>query len=109
VKRASLIFFFTACFLSGSHDLWAQNSQKNYYVVIAVFYKLDDAVKLTDEANLRGFSAQYAVHLTKKEYYVYLLQTPEKKKAKSFLNQIRKETEYNKAWLYRGKLGGDQS
>jgi cell division septation protein DedD len=103
-----LFFLFYMCFLIGMPPLNAQASQKDYYVVIGMFPKLDDAVKLTDEANLKGFSAQYAVHLTKKQYYVYLLQTSEQKKAKSFLDQIRKETEYKKAWLYKGKLGDDQ-
>jgi hypothetical protein len=106
--KQRFLFLFYVCFLFGMTSLNAQTFQKNYYVVIGVFPKLDDAVKLTDEANLKGFSAQYAVHLTRKEYYVYLLQTSEQKKAKSFLDQIRKETEYKKAWLYKGKLADDQ-
>ena len=106
--REKFLFLFCACFLFGMTSLSAQTPQKYYYVVIGVFSKLDDAVKLTNDANLKGFNAQYAVHLTKKEYHVYLLQTSEQKKAKSFLDQIRKETEYKKAWLYKGKLGDDQ-
>jgi cell division septation protein DedD len=106
--RTKLFFLFFAFFLFGTHALSAQTSQKSYYVVIGMFPKLDDAEKLTDEANLKGFSAQYAVHRAKKEYYVYLLQTSEQKKAKSFLDQIQKETVYKKAWIYKGKLGDDQ-
>jgi len=96
------------CFLSGTIDVKAQTAtQKNYYVVIGVFSGLDGAEKLTDEVNLKGFNAQYALQHKKNRYYVYLLQSAEKKKAKSFLDQIRKETEYKKAWLYKGKLGDD--
>lgn len=107
--RAKVLFLFCVSFYFGIANLHAQTtSEKDYFVVIGQFPKLEDAVKLTDEANLKGFSAQYALHHKKKEYYVYLLQTSAQKKAKSFLNQIRKETEYRKAWLYKGKLGGDQ-
>jgi cell division protein FtsN len=106
---AKFLILFCVSFCFGLSELSAQTtSEKNYYVVIGVFYKLEDAEKHTDEANLKGFSAQYALHSEKKEYYVYLLQTNEQKKAKSFLKQIQKETEYKKAWLYKGNLGKDQ-
>ena len=107
--RAKFLFLFCVSFYLGISNLSAQTtSEKDYFVVIGQFQKLEDAVKLTDEANLKGFSAHYALHHKKNAYYVYLLQTSDQKKAKSFLNQIRKETEYKKAWLYKGKLGGDQ-
>jgi hypothetical protein len=99
-----ILFCVSLCF--GISNLRAQTTyEKNYYVVIGVFTRLEDAEKQTDETNLKGFSAQYALHSEKKEYYVYLLQTTEQKKAKSFLKQIRKETEYKQAWLYKGNLG----
>lgn len=78
---------------------------KNYYVVIGEFTKLDDAQKLTDEANLKTFNAHFVLEERRQRYYVYLLQTTDQKKAKSFLKQIRKETEYKKARLYKGNLG----
>jgi cell division septation protein DedD len=102
-----LLTFIGVCFFFEISDGHAQASQKDYYVVIGSFSKLDEAVTLTDEANLKGFSALYALHRKKKQYYVYLLQSSDQKKAKSFLDQIRKETEYKKAWLYKGKLGED--
>jgi len=107
--KAKIFILFCVSFYLEMTNLCAQTtSEKEYFVVIGEFSKLNDAVKLTDEANRKGFNAQYALHTKKKEYYVYLLQTSEQKKAKSFLDQIRKETEYKKAWLYKGKLGGDQ-
>jgi cell division septation protein DedD len=81
---------------------------KYYYVVIGKFQKLEDAQKLTDEANLKTFNAHFVLDDKKQEYYVYLLQTTDQKKAKSFLKQIRKETEYKKARLYKGNLGEAQ-
>jgi len=110
MKMVRFLMLAGVCFLLGSLHAKAQSvTQKNYYVVIGVFSSLDGAEKLTDDANLKGFSAHYAVQHKKNHYYVYLLQTSEKKKAKSFLDHIRKETEYQKAWLYKGKLGDDQS
>jgi predicted choloylglycine hydrolase len=106
---ARFLFLFCAFLFFGITHLNAQTtSEKYYFVVIDVFQKLEDAEKLTDEANLKGFNAQYALHKKKNKYYVYLLQTSDQKKAKSFLDQIRKETEYKNAWLYKQKLRGDQ-
>jgi cell division septation protein DedD len=77
----------------------------NYYVVIGEFKKLDDAQNLTDEANLKTFNAHFMLDEKKQQYYVYLLQTSDQKKAKSFLKRIRKETEYRKARLYKVNPG----
>jgi len=79
---------------------------QDYYVVIGAFSHLAEAVKLTEEANLKSFNAHYAFYEKKKKYYVYLLHTTELKKAKSFLRLIRKETEYKKAHLVKGKWEG---
>lgn len=81
---------------------------KNYYIVIGEFQKLGDAQKLTDEANLKTFNAHFVLDDKQQQYYVYLLQTTDQKKAKSFLKQIRKETEYKKARLHKGNLGQAQ-
>lgn len=77
----------------------------NYYVVIGTYKTLSEAEKHTDAANMKGFTAQYAIHESK-EYYVFLLQTTDKKKANEFRKQIRKDTEYKNAWIFKGKLGG---
>lgn len=77
---------------------------ENYYVVIAKASSLEEAIKLTDEINLKGFNAQYAIH-SGKEYYVFLLQTDDKKNAKKFRKKIQKETEFKNAWVYKGILG----
>lgn len=91
--------------LSSVITLRAQSvTSTNYYVVIGEFKKLDDAQNLTDEANLKTFNAHFMLDEKKQQYYVYLLQTSDQKKAKSFLKRIRKETEYKKARLYTVNL-----
>lgn len=87
-------------------NIYAQSAAPtNYYVVIGVYKTLPEAEKITDAANMKGFTAQYAIHESN-EYYVFLLQTTDKKKANEFRKKILKETEYKDAWIFKGKLGG---
>lgn len=79
--------------------------QSSYYAVIGAFAKIDNAIRYTAKANKNNFSAQYAIHSSNKLYYVYILETPDLKKAYAFLIKIRAETEYKDCWLYLGKLG----
>lgn len=83
--------------------------ETNYYVVIGVFAKLDNAVRLTNRANQQGFNAQYAIHSRQKWNYVYLLQTTEKRKAYALAIRMRADTEYKDAWVFTGTLGEGQS
>lgn len=86
----------------------AQSAEPNYYVVIGVFSKLDNAVRLTDKANLDGFNAQYAINARQNWNYVYLLQTTEKRKAYAFTIRMRAETQHKDAWVFKGQLGQPQ-
>jgi outer membrane protein OmpA-like peptidoglycan-associated protein len=86
----------------------AQSSDPSYYVVIGVFGKLDNAIRLTDKANQNGFNAQFAINTRQKWNYVYLLQTNEKRKAYAFAIRMRAETEYKDAWVFTGQLGEPQ-
>jgi len=79
-----------------------------YYVTIGVFAKLDNALHYTEKANKSNFSAQYAINQPRKLYYVYLLETTDRKKAFAFMIKMRAETEYKDAWLFIGKLGEEQ-
>jgi hypothetical protein len=103
---ARYLFLVCSFFLINLTKVCAQTSSENdYYVVIGAFAKLSDAEKVMDDANLKTFNAHYALHLKKQQYYVYLLQTQDQKKAHSFMKQIRKETKYKNARIYKGKLG----
>jgi cell division septation protein DedD len=103
VKFSVLIFVFL---LLSVITLNAQSANStNYYVVIGEFKKLDDAQNLTDEANLKTFNAHFMQDRKSQQYYVYLLQTSDQKKAKSFMKRIRKETEYKRARLHKENQG----
>lgn len=79
--------------------------QLSNYVVIGAFAKLNNAVRFTDAANQDNFQAQYAINPQRKLYYVFILNTLDRKKAFSFLLRIRIETKYKDAWVYNGRLG----
>ena len=82
----------------------AQTTNSNY-VVIGAFRVLDNAVRFTAAANKNGFTAQYALHPTRNLYYVYILNTANRKQAFNLLIKIKVETNYKDAWVYMGKLG----
>lgn len=83
-------------------------AQNEYYVTIGVFAVKDNAVRYTAKANKAGFNAQYAINTKRNYYYVYLLQSNERRSAFAFLIKIRAETEYKDAWVFIGHLGIDQ-
>ncbi len=77
-----------------------------YYVTIGVFAIQDNAVRFTAAANKAGFNAQYAINPNKNNwYYVYLLQSTERRRAFSFMIKVRAESEYKDAWIFIGRLG----
>ena len=86
-------------------DAVGQTAGDEYYVTIGVFAVQDNAVRFTKRANKMGFSAQYAINAPRNLYYVYLLQTPERRKSYAFLIKLRAESEFKDAWLFLGNLG----
>jgi len=97
-----LIGFFA--FLSGNTQ-----TPPHHYVVIGVFAMHDNAIRYTDHANKRNFNAQYAKKPDRNLYYVYLLDTEDKRQAFAFLMKIRVETEFKQAWVFSGHLGEQQA
>lgn len=103
VKKFVILLCFV-CIISSANLAQAQE-QIEHYVVIGAFRKHDGAIKWTDWANKKNFNAQYAMNEARNLYYVYILATPDKKKAFSLMLKIRVETTYKDAWVFSGKLG----
>lgn len=103
-----LILLFLIAFGNVSLSFAQTVEAPTYYITIGVFAKLDNAERYTDRANKNNFNAQYAINKQRKLYYVYLLETGDKRKAFSFMIKMRAETEYKDAWLFIGKLGEEQ-
>lgn len=100
-----LILLFLIAFGKVSLSFAQTVEAPTYYVTIGVFAKLENAERYTDRANKNNFNAQYAINKQRKLYYVYLLETGDRRKAFSFMIKMRAETEYKDAWLFIGKLG----
>lgn len=79
-----------------------------HYVTIGVFAKLDNAIRFTDQANKGGFHAEYSINPSRNLYYVFVLQTEDKRKAFAFVIKLRAESAYKDAWVFTGKLGESQ-
>jgi len=78
------------------------------YVVIGAFKILDNAIRFTAAANKNGLTAQYAIQPSRDLYYVYVLNTDDRKKAFNLLIKIKVETNYKDAWVFMGKLGAEE-
>lgn len=88
-----------------SGNVTGQNNPDNYYVTIGAFRQMENAVRFTATANKNGFAAAYAINTSRQLYYVYLLNTPDQKKAYDLLLKIKVETIYKDAWIFSGHLG----
>ncbi|MFZ1807571.1 MAG: OmpA family protein [Cyclobacteriaceae bacterium] len=95
------------CVFAFTNVAKAQSSPDEHYVVIGAFANHNNAIRWTDNANSKNFSAQYAMNQSRKLYYVYILRTEDKRKAFSFMMKIRVETSYKDAWVFSGKLGAE--
>ncbi|MBY0433771.1 MAG: OmpA family protein [Cyclobacteriaceae bacterium] len=100
--KLPLLFVFLAL------PLHLQAQADTHYVTIGVFAKLDNAVRFTDQANKAGFHAEYSINPGRNLYYVFVLQTEEKRKAFAFVIKLRAESAYKDAWVFTGKLGESQ-
>ncbi|MEQ8301784.1 MAG: OmpA family protein [Cyclobacteriaceae bacterium] len=103
--KKALLSLFLGCFLLGYSNVFAQDEEISHYVVIGAFAKHDNAIRWTDQANKANFNAQYAINVARNLYYVYILDSPDKRKAFSLMLKIRVESPYKDAWVFSGKLG----
>lgn len=80
---------------------------QNYYVIIGVFAKEDNAIKYTGYARSKYLNAEYLLNKKRNLHYVFVLKTANKAEANERTKQIRAETEFNEAWAFIGFLGDD--
>ena len=106
MKVLKVILCVLAC-MAVRTSVSAQTDETEIYVTIGVFAVHENAIRYTARANKLGFSAQYAINAPRKLYYVYLLQTGDRRRAYAFLIKLRAESEFKDAWLFVGHLGND--
>jgi len=89
-------------------NLSAQENPPKNYLVIGVFKVHENAIRRTEMANKLNFSAQYAINPLRKLYYVYLLETDDRKHAFAQVLKIRMDTDSKDPWVFTGTLGEKQ-
>ncbi|HTH55955.1 MAG TPA: OmpA family protein [Cyclobacteriaceae bacterium] len=100
--KLSKLFFVLALALI-CHRASAQAEHANY-VTIGVFRIQSNAARFTEEANKKGFSAQYGFNPERKFYYVYVASESDLKTAWNRLMKVRTESEFKDAWVFLGNL-----
>ncbi|MBS1559001.1 MAG: OmpA family protein [Bacteroidetes bacterium] len=83
-------------------------AQDRYYVVIGAFRYQSNAARFTATASQNGFSAHYDLQPKRQLYYVYILNTDQKRQAFNLLIKTKVETIYKDAWVFIGKLGTEE-
>lgn len=83
-------------------------SAQQYYVVIGVFAKEDNAIKFTGYARSKFLNAEYLINRQRSRYYVFTMRTSVMERAQAHNRMLRSETEFADAWIYEGLLGDDQ-
>jgi outer membrane protein OmpA-like peptidoglycan-associated protein len=103
--RVGLLF--TLIFLQPAIGARQQTPSPDYpnYVVIGAFAIEKNAVKFTEQANSMNHHAQFDVNPNRKLFYVYVLSTADRDQAIAEALRLRKETQYDDAWVYHGAIG----
>lgn len=106
--KLSLIFstfaplLLSALFVSGKTP--ASNTNHNYVVIGAFAYE-KNAVHFTEAAKKNQFDARFEINPGRNLFYVYVLQTEDRKLAFEQAQNLRQKTSFSDTWVYTGLLG----
>ncbi len=75
------------------------------FVVIGAFTHRDNAVRFTEKAVADHFPAKFEMNPARQLYYVFVLQTQDRKNAFAEALRLQKESAYKDAWVFFGLLG----
>ena len=75
------------------------------YVVIGAFSIQKNAVRFKSKASKLNLDAKYEMNENRNLYYVYVLNTNDRKQAVEEALRLRKESPYNDTWVYHGSFG----
>jgi outer membrane protein OmpA-like peptidoglycan-associated protein len=82
---------------------YGQDSTR-YYVTVGAFSRIENATRFVETVSKQGLDAKYAFHPKNKLYYVYVLNTTNKRQAFALAIKLRVETEHKEAWVYIGSF-----
>jgi len=75
------------------------------YVVIGAFAIEKNAVEFVEKVKEHSLKAVSEINITRNLFYVYILQTANRKAAFDLANNIRTTTPFSDTWVYTGILG----
>lgn len=81
------------------------HTDQSLYVVIGAFGVPKNAIEFTENANKKGYTAQFELNPKRKLFYVYVLHTEDRKAAINECIRLQKQSPYSDTWLYSGLLG----
>lgn len=104
------IFFARVCLLcivASSPAVNAQLSDPTFpnYVVIGAFAHERNAIHFTDEAKHNKYPARFELNPHRNLFYVYVLSTHDRDKARTEALKLRANSKYFDTWVYSGQFG----
>jgi outer membrane protein OmpA-like peptidoglycan-associated protein len=102
MQRLLLLLFFCPLILVAQEK---PQTDQSLYVVIGAFGVPKNAIEFTENANKQGYAAQFEMNPKRKLFYVYVLNTEDRKAAISECIRLQKQSPYSDTWLYSGLLG----
>ncbi len=93
-----------------AHQVPNQSSthQRSSFVVVGAFNLHYNAKRYTEYIRSQEMNAKYAFNKNRQLYYVYTLISEEDKEAIDLVWKLRENVIFNDAWVFRGRLVGDQ-
>jgi outer membrane protein OmpA-like peptidoglycan-associated protein len=102
MQHLLLLLFFCPLILVAQEK---PQTDQSLYVVIGAFGVPRNAIEFTENANKQGYAAQFEMNPKRKLFYVYVLNTEDRKAAISECIRLQKQSPYSDTWLYSGLLG----
>jgi len=89
-------------------SLFAQEkarTDQSLYVVIGAFAIPRNAIEFTENVKKQNIQAEFALNPKRKLFYVYVLNTEDRKRAINEAIKLQQQSTYHDTWIYSGLLG----
>lgn len=109
MKAVSVVVILAAANFNVFCNTLAVTGSKANYVVIGAFAIEKNATEFVEDAKKASFKAVSEINVSRNLFYVYILQTANRKAAFDLANSIRTTTPFSDTWVYTGILGREST
>lgn len=109
MKAVSVVVILAAANFNVFCNTLAVAGSKANYVVIGAFAIEKNATEFVEDAKKASFKAVSEINVSRNLFYVYILQTANRKAAFDLANSIRTTTPFSDTWVYTGILGREST